>query len=1140
MSIKKNILLAAVFVLTCSLYAYRPVGYEQIEVWASSENNSTVPAVRVIDESGLTDDLHDNHDGGATMWLTVPGAPVSSANTNTETGPAWIAFKFDKPRRLGRMWVWNYNQEGLNWGSTGRGLKNVSIEYTSDNQNWHKLGDYVFNIAPGTAGYSHNTEIDLEEITATELVITAHTTDGCWGDGTIGYGLSEVRFFSLETQASQFYPIDTARGVYPDVTLSWLAGELTGGAEPHAVYFSDNYKAVLEADTSDTTGVFRGFHSQPSYSPGTLEDGKRYYWRVDQYNDSNPESPWKGPVMSFSTGHARYRFDGSMSRETTESFISRAITQGDFCRPVNEEAFEENKRMIGNIGAKFICRAAIAWDVPHSPTDFHMADDDYYYETIAGYAAKMQAQDHEALIQGTIFETTYSAYSAETPDRVAMGYSGAGVEQIPIPAWVFEEFELPVEQRNFSYEDMLYPDGSFRNHWLPGASIPDITRLETKMWFYYRGRRYIDAGFESIHFGQVLAMAHNDPDYSSWYDVLGRLREYASQHARRGFILCDSHARDGIVQGGEHLMDINLFPLRPKEDCSEEYNATLEFDHIDSIYGKSKAGMTPSGWYCDALPYNVEFDNSGASNPGVCGGDETHWPWGWDEISWFAHCDNDYRNYWIEYAVDWLKANDAVGYVRMPGHTTIAADPIEKGDGSLIWAYRANMPGTVFPDAFGQEQTIKKIWANMDTSTMPGIQVEQSQYQIENYPWPQTQADDTLQSAFQAGLADLSVDSMEYGQALNIADSTAQQQGGLGFGFPADNENFVYGDFEIKFNQNYTGSRTLRDITVFTAPTSDGRRFYNLGFSYSTVDEPDVFKSITRVHGLDDSAVPAGSGSVIEIYDGGTGCISNVDTLRITAGIAASLDGGAEKRYCTAFIEVDANMYDRSDINFDDSVDLKDFSTLARDWLYSSVLPLSNSSFELPDVRDGRISSALPEGWNLNGAVKIYDPSDAQWPSLYSPGQTVPHGEQVIYATGGTLTQDSGVLIDTDTTYQLCAGVGVPLTSTGSSSRISLLAVDGEGEVELAAADAVDGLYIMPNPVPLIKGEWVLQSVSWDSAGSEQLVGRELRVSLGGTFVHLDDVKLTAAEKTADIDKSGHVDMLDIELLGQSWLSGGR
>jgi hypothetical protein len=38
------------------------------------------------------------------------------------------------------------------------------------------------------------------------------------------------------------------------------------------------------------------------YDPGKLAWDTTYYWRVDEVNDANPDSPWVGTIWSFSTG----------------------------------------------------------------------------------------------------------------------------------------------------------------------------------------------------------------------------------------------------------------------------------------------------------------------------------------------------------------------------------------------------------------------------------------------------------------------------------------------------------------------------------------------------------------------------------------------------------------------------------------------------------------------------------------------------------------------------------------------------------------------------------------------------------------------------------------------------------------------
>ena len=57
---------------------------------------------------------------------------------------------------------------------------------------------------------------------------------------------------------------------------------------------------------------------------------------------------------------------------------------------------------------------------------------------------------------------------------------------------------------------MLYPIGQFKNHWRSGQSVPDVSQPETRMWFYFLGISFIDAGCEAIHLGQTELMNRND------------------------------------------------------------------------------------------------------------------------------------------------------------------------------------------------------------------------------------------------------------------------------------------------------------------------------------------------------------------------------------------------------------------------------------------------------------------------------------------------------------------------------------------------------------------------------------------------------------------------------------------------------
>jgi len=288
------------------------------------------------------------------------------------------------------------------------------------------------------------------------------------------------------------------------------------------------------------------------------------------------------------------------------------------------------------------------------------------------------------ILQACIFETTHT-----------------DISNIPIPAWVVHEFDLPVEARCFRYDRMLFEDGRFVDHWQKGASVPDMSRFETQLWFYYRARRYIDLGFEAIHFGQVMLMDDNDSGHVHWRDMLERVRAYAKRHARRNFLLCDAHT-SGVAVDGELLFDFHSFPLRTKDVIEKPQEVILVQGHLDSIYGKSLGGKTPSGWTCEHLPYLVELDNYGVKKP-VSGG-IPYYSWGWNEITWFASQPEDYRNHWLRYAWDWLRENDPNGWLKMPTQRCLAGH-LERRK----W-YHANTQSPAAPDGFNQEKTIRQIW----------------------------------------------------------------------------------------------------------------------------------------------------------------------------------------------------------------------------------------------------------------------------------------------------------------------------------------------------------------------------------------------------------------------------------------------
>ena len=423
-----------------------------------------------------------------------------------------------------------------------------------------------------------------------------------------------------------------------------------------------------------------------------------------------------------------------MSEEVLRSYLSRSMTVLDLMTGHGD--LDDNVRMLTNCGVKFAGRAIYLWG--------QEADLPRKLELAKKSAARVHGADPEIILQACVFEIV-----------------SQNVTNLPVPDWALAALGQPVEKRNFRYEAMVYPDKRDRDQWGPGASVPDVSRDETKLWFYYLAASYINAGCEAIHFGQAEIMNRNDRGLDNWAQVIGRVRQYAAKHARRCLVLCDAHVPSGgLAREGRLLLDFHSFPLRiaevaqrpqpggagnPKPETRnpkqiridgngqlEKREAAeflprlpaistiavqegeLQVGFVDSIYGRSKGGITPSGWRCEHLPFLVELDNWGVSSKPGQGGLGGCWVWVYDEITWFAQQPVAYRNEWLRYAWKWVREHDPAGYLEMPGSRCLAGAKTGKG-----W-YCANRASAATPDGFAQEETIRAIWAGDATKAAPG------------------------------------------------------------------------------------------------------------------------------------------------------------------------------------------------------------------------------------------------------------------------------------------------------------------------------------------------------------------------------------------------------------------------------------
>ena len=115
-----------------------------------------------------------------------------------------------------------------------------------------------------------------------------------WSTESIPMQTVPIQALSAPPKASSPRPADGAVDVaVEDLTLMWSAGHK---AAKHQVYFGQDRDAVAAGDPS----VDMGLVDETKFTP-KAERGQMYYWRIDEVNDLDPESPWVGDIWSFTT-----------------------------------------------------------------------------------------------------------------------------------------------------------------------------------------------------------------------------------------------------------------------------------------------------------------------------------------------------------------------------------------------------------------------------------------------------------------------------------------------------------------------------------------------------------------------------------------------------------------------------------------------------------------------------------------------------------------------------------------------------------------------------------------------------------------------------------------------------------------------
>ena len=276
----KTVFKGNIWSFTAEPYAIGIPGSSIIATASSYGTEFSAPE-NTINGSGLGDDnVHSS--SSEDMWFTA----------SVDLDP-WIQYEFDAVNKLGSMKVWNSNsaaEMAIGWG-----VKDVTIEYSTDGENWSVLESASqFSRAPGLPTYNTYDEIDFGGVAAKFVRLNIQSN---WGGMLMSYSLSEVQFFMIPAQARSPEPASGSVGVLPDAMVTWRAGR---EAAQHTVYASPDMNAVADGSAPSLS------LSTNSLDLSTLDLNldETYYWRVDEVNEAEAVSVWTGPVWNLTTPSA--------------------------------------------------------------------------------------------------------------------------------------------------------------------------------------------------------------------------------------------------------------------------------------------------------------------------------------------------------------------------------------------------------------------------------------------------------------------------------------------------------------------------------------------------------------------------------------------------------------------------------------------------------------------------------------------------------------------------------------------------------------------------------------------------------------------------------------------------------------------
>jgi hypothetical protein len=316
----------------------------------------------------------------------------------------------------------------------------------------------------------------------------------------------------------------------------------------------------------------------------------------------------------------------ALTRPLLQAYLDRSVVH------MNEWG-ERSRAFYRDTGTKFVHWADLGWARLYTPADWETltAEVDAIHETDWGADMLFVAGVMEAVCKQNTTNTKIPAWLMTILE-------GQGIQELRTFG--------PNGPDHFNYEAMFdrnAPDwpAHFIGLWVKTddreQGPPDITMLETQLYYAYLIAEHLDAGFEGIMFGQAMMTGARDTDNGALHALCAFANRWAAERAYRKAVVLTSH-----------IIEPRDYPKAPHPD------ARPLFTHITWPTRMSYTELQPFGMHFgpDAvatetrqggeeiirqlelhgdLPILLEIDNYGKTFGPSSVADE-----GWDEITAYA------------------------------------------------------------------------------------------------------------------------------------------------------------------------------------------------------------------------------------------------------------------------------------------------------------------------------------------------------------------------------------------------------------------------------------------------------------------------------------------------------------------------